>query len=206
MLLLLSLSPSWHWLHHLLVHRAGYRPFPLYFSGLCLEESLLLLSRLACHVVIAAMEQSLSLLPTDVNALKRRRGVTRASITRVGTRLRDFEAKRDQPDTPAAAQQLCSKLRAIDAEFKTIHFQIVDLLDKDEDLDREQVIFDEHEDRVSAFSLRIQSLTHSPTPAVGSSEKNLVSKKLRHLEKAVTTAQAGVTRHCTPVAIRVALC
>ena len=57
----------------------------------------------------------------------------------------------------------------------------MDLLDKDEDLNREQVIFDEHEDRVSAFSLRIQSLTHSPTPAVGSSEKNIVSKKLRHL-------------------------
>ena len=36
-------------------------------------------------------------------------------------------------------------------------------------------------------------MTQSLTPAVGSSEKNLVSKKLRHLEKAVTTAQAGVT-------------
>ena len=107
----------------------------------------------------------MSLHPTDVNALKQRKGVTRASITHVGTRLQDLEAKRDQPDTPAAAQQLCSKLRAIDAEFKTIHFQIVDLLDKDEDLNREQVIFDEHEDRVSAFSLRIQGLTHSPTPA-----------------------------------------
>ena len=114
-------------------------------------------------VVISAMEQSWSLLPTDVNALKRKRGVTRASITRVGTRLWDLEGKRDQPNTPAAAQQLCSKLRAIDAEFKTIHFQIVDLLDKDEDIDREQVIFDEHEDRVSAFSLRVQfdSLTDS---------------------------------------------
>ena len=76
----------------------------------------------------------------------------------------------------AAAQQLCSKLKAIDEEFKAIHFQIVDLLDKDEDLDREQVIFDEHEDRVTAFLLHIPGLTHSPTPAVRSSEKNLASK------------------------------
>ena len=51
---------------------------PFIFSGLCLEESLLFFLRdlPVTWSVIAAMEQSLSLLPTDVNALKQRRGVT----------------------------------------------------------------------------------------------------------------------------------
>ena len=111
------------------------------------------------------MERSLALLPTDINALRRRRGVVRASITRLTTRLRELESKTDQPDTVARAQQLLSKLNGLDTDFKVIHLQIVDLVSKDEDLVAEQDILDNHEDKVASLSFSFQQLCgSSPTP------------------------------------------
>lgn len=81
-------------------------------------------------MVAAAMEGLLALLHTDLTVL-RSRGVTCASIIHLDTRLVQLEGRRDQPDTPALTQQLIAKLSTLDAEFKVIHFQIVDLINRD---------------------------------------------------------------------------
>ena len=139
------------------------------------------------------MERSLALLPTDINALRRRRGVVRASITRLTTRLRELESKTDQPDTVARAQQLLSKLNGLDTDFKVIHLQIVDLVSKDEDLVAEQDILDNHEDKVASLSFSFQQLCgSSPTPPVTPTEKNLLTKKLRYLEKSIGTTATNL--------------
>ena len=139
------------------------------------------------------MERSLALLPTDINALRRRRGVVRASITRLTTRLRELESKTDQPDTVARAQQLSSKLNGLDTDFKVIHLQIIDLVSKDEDLVTEQDILDNHEDKVASLSFSFQQLCgSSPTPPVTPTEKNLLAKKLRYLEKSIGTTATNL--------------
>lgn len=61
----------------------------------------------------------------------------RGSITRLATRLRELEETTDQPRTGDHATQLLAKLESLDVEFKAIHFEIIDLIDESEDLERE---------------------------------------------------------------------
>ncbi len=63
---------------------------------------------------------------------KKRRGVTRASLTKLATKLIKLEGSTDNPDTIRIAQGLSSKLKILDAEFKTHHLSIVDLTDSED--------------------------------------------------------------------------
>ena len=63
--------------------------------------------------------------------LRKRRGVVRASITRLEKRLGDLEATPDGVGVGGNAQQLTGKLEGLDVEFKSLHLQLVDLIDED---------------------------------------------------------------------------
>ncbi len=73
--------------------------------------------------------------------LRKRRGVVRSSITRLGSRLKNLEDSPDGPGTGDHAKQLATKLDTLDAEFKALHLQLIDQISADEvgELDREQV-------------------------------------------------------------------
>uniref|UniRef100_A0A1X7U5W7 Uncharacterized protein n=1 Tax=Amphimedon queenslandica TaxID=400682 RepID=A0A1X7U5W7_AMPQE len=129
---------------------------------------------MCCRFLMA--EQLLALLPTNSNALKKI-GVNRASITCLTTFLRDLQI---------------SKLDAEDVEFKVIHLQIVDLLDRNEDLEAEQDVFDNHKYELTSLSLRLQQLIHTPTAPAAVSVEKLLPKKLYHLEKSITTTKTGI--------------
>ena len=58
------------------------------------------------------------------------------------------------------------KLDEADSDFKSLHYQVLDLIDEsdDEALRKEQDILDQHEDTVAALILRIQKImTHTST-------------------------------------------
>ena len=57
---------------------------------------------------------------------KRKRGVVRASVTKLRTRLGELEKKVDDPSTLDFAQRLVSKLDSLDAEFKVHHYSIIE--------------------------------------------------------------------------------
>ena len=59
-----------------------------------------------------------------------------------------------------AAQRLLKKLDEQDADFKSYHFSIIDLLDT-ESLDAEKSTLDEYDDKVSLLATRIQQLVRS---------------------------------------------
>ena len=64
---------------------------------------------------------------TDAWALanhKKRRGVVRASLTRLGTKVGELEGATDNPDTLDHAKRLPTKLDVLDAEYKTHHYAI----------------------------------------------------------------------------------
>ena len=65
----------------------------------------------------------------SVTNIRKRRGVAKASITRLDTRLKTLESATDQPTTRDSARQLSAKLKEYDAEFKTTHLSLVDLID-----------------------------------------------------------------------------
>ena len=78
---------------------------------------------------------------TNARALstqRKRRGVVKASITRLSSRLKEFESKVEEPTTHDHAQRLATKLEILDAEFKTHHFTLIDLIDDDETQEKEQ--------------------------------------------------------------------
>ena len=74
--------------------------------------------------------------------LRKRRGVVRASITRLGNRLKDLEASSDTVRSSEHAKQLAIKLEALDVDFKALHLQLVDLLEEAEELESEQDTLD----------------------------------------------------------------
>ena len=77
-------------------------------------------------------------IPTlSIASLCKRRGVVCASVTRTGAQLKDLDDTKDHPDTPAHAQLLIAKLESLDIDFKNLHLQIVDLLDDEEELEKE---------------------------------------------------------------------
>ena len=84
----------------------------------------------------------------------------RASITRLGGRLKDLQDTADRPDTPKHAQQLLEKLKSLDGEFRELHYEVIDLIDEggEDTIEAEQVILDKHDDDVAALTVHLESL------------------------------------------------
>ena len=110
-------------------------------------------------------------------SLRKKRGVARSSVTRLGNRLRELESDPEAAGVPDSAKQIALlKLDEADSDLKSLHFQVLDLIDENDDeaLKKEQDILDHHEDNVSALTLRIQRITthtpiaHTLTPPVES--------------------------------------
>ena len=69
---------------------------------------------------------------TDTRALagvRKKRGVPKGSITRPSNRITDLEANPDAPGTNERARQWLTKLDTLDLEFKTLHFEVIDIVD-----------------------------------------------------------------------------
>jgi len=76
----------------------------------------------------------------DPHTCKKRRGVLRVSITRLSTRLKELESKIEQPNTLELAQRIKQKLETQDSKFKVHHCALIDLIDDEETLQKEQDI------------------------------------------------------------------
>ena len=125
---------------------------------------------------------------------RRRRGVIRASVTKLGAKLTELEKKPDDPSTLGHAQRLGPKLESLDSEFKVHHYTVVELIAKEEDLDDEQAIFDQHDDTIADLSARIEKLvsacTHRSTDP--STPRNLQARKLERVDKELAAINGAV--------------
>ena len=124
---------------------------------------------------------------TDARAIsnqRKRRGVVRASITRLGTRLKELEDKVEEPTTHDLAKRLAAKLETLDAEFKAHHFSLIDLIDDEGTLGKEQETLDQHDDDVTSLAVRIQQvITISSATPTNLDQRKTLSRKLQHLDK-----------------------
>ena len=116
---------------------------------------------------------------------RRRRGVAKASITRLTTRLKDLEADVSQPATIDHAQTMQQKLDALDAEFQGHHHNVVDLTDSEDSLTREQDVLDENDDLVAELSVRIKQLSDVRTSSDATPCK-VATRRLAHVRKALS--------------------
>jgi len=96
---------------------------------------------------------------SNVANLKKRRGVVRASITRLTKRLRDLEKDATNPITLDLARGLTRKLEGLDADFRTHHHALIDLIDDEGTLQEEQAILDEHDDlKLTCMKCDVQAI------------------------------------------------
>ena len=134
---------------------------------------------------------------TDLRALstqRKRRGVVKASITCLGSRLKELESKVEKPTTHDHAQRLATKLETLDTEFKTHHFSLIDLIDDDETLEKEQETLGQHDDDVTTLTVRIQRLTTlSSTTPTNLDHRKVLMRKLQHLEKSLSLVNETVS-------------
>lgn len=124
---------------------------------------------------------------------RRKRGVVRASVTKLGTKVSELEGRTGDPSTLGHAQRLGSKLESLDSEFKARHYSVVELA-KEEELEDEQAVIDQHDDTVAELSIRIQELItlcshRSKDP---STPRNLQSRKLERIDKDLRAVNEAV--------------
>ena len=129
---------------------------------------------------------------SNVSTLRKRRGVARASITRLTNRLKELESDAGRPATLDHAQGMTRKLDSLDSEFRTHHHALIDLIDDEETLQKEQSTLDEHDDFVAELAVRIQQLINVCTPPSDASPRKIASRRLSHLQKSLSSIHTAI--------------
>ena len=121
---------------------------------------------------------------------RKKRGTVKASITRLLTHVGDLETAVDQADTLDHAQRSLIKLETLNSEYKVHHFALIDLIEDETILQREQENLDNHDDIVSDLSVRIQRLINSCTRAtMGPDICKTSSRRLKRLQKNLSSVR-----------------
>ena len=111
------------------------------------------------------------------------------------------EGSREQPRPgPCCSFRIhatsAAKLVSLDSEFRTHHFALIDVLEEEEGIEKEQVVIDEHEDHHTDLSAHVECLVNhlsvSPsTPLVHAStdERGVASRRLCQLERRLSAVK-----------------
>ena len=139
---------------------------------------------------------------TEPKELRKRRGVVRASVTRLDKRLKDLEATRDQPGVNDRAKQLAAKLEGLEHDFKTSHLQLIDLIDDEDELEQEHEVLDRHDDDVASLTVRLQKLmTASSSSATPDAGKKAPTRKLSRLDRNLSNTNDSLDGHPTDTSL-----
>ena len=95
----------------------------------------------------------------------------------------------------SATLRLALKLESLDAKFKVHHNSVIELIESEEDLEREQDILDQQDDTVSELGVRVKKLISvcSSSSTSPSSPANLQIRKLRRLEHDLGSIRDSIT-------------
>ena len=128
-----------------------------------------------------------------LSTLKRRRGVSKASVTRLSTRLKDLETDISRPGTIDHARRMQQKLDTLDGEFQSHHQGIVDLIDNEEALTGEQSTLDEHDDLIADLSVHVNQLIAACTCS-DSAPRKLATRRLAHVGKSLLNISTSIRK------------
>ena len=118
--------------------------------------------------------------------------------------MRELESDPKAAGVSDRAKQLLVKLDEADSDFKSLHFQVLELIDENDNeaLKKEQDVIDQHEDTVAALILRIQkimthtSTAHALTPLIESSTPDphkMTARRLSRLELGLKNTESGLS-------------
>ena len=120
-----------------------------------------------------------------LSTLKRRRGVTKASITRLTTLQKDLETDVSQLEIIDHAQRIQQKLNALNTEFRSHHHNIVGFVDSEESLTREQLVLAKHDDLVVKLTVCMKQLITTCLSS-NATPHRVASHRFAHIRKAVS--------------------
>ena len=114
----------------------------------------------------------------ELKVAKSRRGIARASITRLEKHIVKFEGKTELSKIDRqTVQSLIKKVQSLDDTFKEHHFVIADQAEGDA-VETEQEVLDEHEDKIFSYTNRLRKLLEESEPA---SKPTLATDHSKHL-------------------------
>ena len=118
---------------------------------------------------------------------RKKRGVVRASITKLRSRVEELELV-SSPDTADQAKRLTTRLETLFEEFKAHHYSVIALLDEDDELAQEQETFDTQDEVVDRLTARLDKLISSSDH----SQFKVASNRLEHLEKGLSSILSNI--------------
>lgn len=124
---------------------------------------------------------------------KKRRAVVRASLTKLETKLADFELNLESPTLLPNTQSLSNKLNTLKKDFKEHQLAIIDRTDSEEGLAEEQQALDDADDIVSALDLRIQRLLLQAAPRTVPESIRIAGRQLALLLTDLQSIKGAVT-------------
>ena len=130
----------------------------------------------------------------SLSKLRKRRAVVRRSITCLSNGLRDLEATPDRDGVMDRAQQSIIKIGSLEKEFKTIHLEIVDLIDARDTAahEKEQETLDKLDDDVASITIHLQQLVAKCGSSATSGALKSSSRKLSRLERSLNAVNEAL--------------
>lgn len=123
-----------------------------------------------------------------------------ASITRLTTQLGELEASQSyKPSTLNLVNYTLIKLNLLNAEFKTHHYGLINVIQDEETLTKEQDILDKHDDHVADLTARIKLLKASCNASSSSRARQITSCRLSDIQKRVLEVDTAVSQLTTDV-------
>jgi len=132
-------------------------------------------------------------LDKQLKSARKKRGQAKASITRLSKNITDLVGEEADAKTLGLARQAAKRLRALDAEYRQHHTSLIDLIDDEEALAKEQEDLDTHDDGVSLLTVEIELIIAAcSSSSPSSSPRKAVERRLSHLKKAMAQAQKDI--------------
>ena len=133
-----------------------------------------------------------------ISTLRRRRGVVKASLKRLTTRLAELEARVHEPSTSSHAHKLAVKLESLDSEFKVHHYSVIDAIPDDdrtdENIAKEQEELDQHDSNITDLSLRLEELMRECSAKSEAAPHKVASRSLTNLRERLNVISSALSK------------
>ena len=138
-------------------------------------------------------------MPVTVGNARKRRGVCKASITRIETRLTTLEAETCSALVKATqAKLLLAKLNEADSFYETCHLAIIDTVEEDDTLEVEQRTLDTQIDTIQDLSVRLQTLIDTAHVSSTSDECKNTNKCIQRLDRRLSALSTSIDELRSP--------
>ena len=121
---------------------------------------------------------------------KKHTGVARASLTHLSNRLKDLEEEPRESKTHELACRMSQKLTYLDTEFRSHHHALIDLIEDEESLAREQELLDSHDDLIAELTVRVKGVVSASSPSSTEPCRRIAFRTLTHVWKSLDSIHA----------------